>query len=269
LHKKISFYLITSIIAAFLFNSCEKTDNSVIDPVLTFPAIQSVTLSTYIVDESNINITATANVSSEEQIKNVTVKVKNPLNEQVGIFTLIDDGVSPDLTAGDGIYTGTISFNMPCRIVGSYGCEFVAENMSGLFSNSITTNFTVVNTHNQLPSVSNIIIPDSLQKPSSGLNVAFLQARASDPDGDCDIKQVMFKSQKPDGSYSNGGNPFFMYDDGDIPNHGDTVAADMKYSLLIAIDQNAQTGYYKFSFNAKDRSDSLSPTIIDSIKVYE
>lgn len=269
MHKKISLYLITSLIAAFLFNSCEKTDNSVIDPVLTFPAIQSAFVVPNTLDSSNINVIAVALVSSDEVIKNVTVKVKNPLNEQVGIYYLKDDGVLPDTTAGDGRYTGLISFNMPCRLLRTYGCEFVAENMSGLFSNSITTNFDVVNTNDHLPSLSDIIIPDSLQRPSSGLKVAFLQAKASDPDGNCDILRVMFKSQKPDGTYSNGGNPFFMYDDGDIPLHGDTVAADMKYSLLIAIDQNAQLGYYKFSFNAKDRSDSLSSTIIDSIYVYQ
>ena len=264
--KSLSIVAIIIVIAAF-FVSCEKTDNSIIDPTLTFPKIlgTSITPSTY--DTSDVNGIAWAKVTSEEQIQKVTVTVKNPLGTQVDVFELKDDGTSPDTAAGDGNYTGRITFSMSCRIVGSYQGGFLATNQSGLTSSVINTNFSVINSHSLKPTLSNLVAPDSVQRPVSGQFVIFLQIEANDPDGDCDIGSVYFNSFKPDSTPSSG-NPFFMYDDG-AQEHCDATPGDLKFSLCVIINNQAQLGNYTFKFNAKDRSGIVSDTLSHIIKVYQ
>ena len=265
--KSVSIITIIIVIAAF-FASCEKQDNSVIDPILTFPKIlgTAITPSTY--DTSDVNGIAWAKVTSDEPVQKVTVTVKNPLNEQVGVYELKDNGISFDTTAGDGNYVGRIIFSMPtCRLVGTYQGGFLATNQSGLTSSIINTNFSVTNSHSVKPVLSNLIAPDSIQRPSTGQTIIYLEIQANDPDGECDLASVYFNSFKPDSTPS-ANNPFFMYDDGS-QEHCDAAPGDLKYSLCIVIDNQAQTGFYTFKFNAKDRSDIISDTLSHIIKVYQ
>lgn len=250
--------------------SCEKKDDSVIDPTLSFPAIDSVYMSPTTFDTSAINAVVTALVRSDLPISSVTASIKDPDNLERQNVILKDDGVAPDPVAGDNQYTGTVSFVETCRLIGTYNAEFVAVNSSGLFSPLVTTTFQVTNTNNHPPFITNLIIPDSLQRPLLGTNVAFLQVMATDPEGQCDINQVFFHSFRPDGIPTHNGLPFFMFDDGN-PLNCDTIAGDSKYSLCIGIDSSAQLGYFKFVFNATDRHNpaDTSNTLIDSIYVHQ
>ncbi len=262
-------YSLVLILLGFLFASCEKEDSSIIDPIKNFPVLISASVNPAVFDTNTVHAVAIANVTSVDPVKAVTAVVTNPNNTNMGTFSLHDDGVAPDQSAGDNIYSGYIDFSMICRIIGIYKTEFRAETEAGLFSGTITQNIELIKTQNLNPLISDLIIPDSLQRPiGSELNVAFLQVKVTDPDGLCDIQKAYFNSFKPDGTPSSG-NPFDMYDDGNIQGHCDTTAGDGLYSLCIAIDSNAQLGYFKFIFNAKDRSDSTSNTLIDSIYVYQ
>ncbi|MGA2669516.1 MAG: choice-of-anchor X domain-containing protein [Ignavibacteria bacterium] len=266
-------YVLLIIFAGLLFSSCEKKDNSVIDPTLNFPNIISASINPSTVDSAVVHCTAYAHVTSADPIDNVTATVTSPApnNTQEGVFTLKDDGVAPDSVSGDGIFSGYVSYTMDCRLVGAHKVEFLAKNVSGLVSNNIIQFLNVINSHDQKPVLSDLIAPDSLQRPISGRNGAFLQVTASDPDGNCDVPfigGVFFNSYKPDSSGATG-NPFSMYDDGDQLNHCDQTAYDSKFSLCIAIDNTAQLGYYTFKFNARDRSNQLSDTLIHLIKVYQ
>lgn len=179
---------------------------------------------------------------------------------------------SINMTAGSGTaYNANINFSstvIQCLVTGKYSVEFLAENNSGLFSNLSTSDFTVVNTANVPPVVSGLHAPASIQVPVSGTNTAVLSILANDPDGNCDIKNVFFNSYRPDGTIT-GGSPFTMYDDGNIPVHGDTVAGDGRYSLIIGIPSSQTTfGYFKFQYQARDYSNLLSNQLIDSINVY-
>jgi len=267
--KSVSIVAIIIVIAAF-FVSCEKTDDSIIDPTLTFPKIlgTSITPSTY--DTSNVNGIAWAKVTSEELIQKVTVTIKNPQNTQVGVFELKDDGSAPDTTAGDGNYTGRITFSMSCRIVGSYQGSFLAQNVSGLTSGVINVPFSVINSSNHSPIISNlIIIPDSVHVNTQTFII--FEVTAIDPDGTCDINEVYYDGKKPDGSSLERRR---LYDDGScciIENtgvtSGDSTAGDNKFTrkLFGAPDQ---IGYYVYRLTAKDNSDSLSNVLSDSIYVY-
>ncbi len=268
--KYIKYFSLTKalcfIAIAALFASCEKENTSVIDPTLTFPKILGVLITPSIYDTSDINGIAWAEVTSEETVTSVTVTVKNPSNTEIGIFTLRDDGAVPDTIAGDGRYTGYITFSMTCRIVGQYKGEFIAKNVSGLTSSIISQNFSVINSNSIKPTVSNLVAPDSVQRPVAGQTPIFLEIQADDPDGLCDVENVFFNSFKPNGDPSLF-NPFTMYDDGS-QEHCDAIAGDGKYSLCVVIDNQAQLGYYNFRFNARDRSDLLSDTLSHLIKVY-
>jgi hypothetical protein len=261
-------YSLVLILLGFLFASCEKEDSSVIDPVKNFPIVISASVNPAVFDTNTVHAVAVANISSVDPVKNVIASVTDPNNISMGSFSLHDDGIAPDQSAGDNIYTGYIDFSMTCRLIGNYKTEFRAETEAGLFSGIVTQNIELTKSHNLNPIISDLIIPDSLQRPSGNeLNIAFLQIKVTDPDGLCDIQKSYFNSFKPDGSPSSG-NPFSMFDDGDIQGHCDSTAGDGKYSLCIAINSQANIGYYKFLFNAKDRSDSTSNTLTDSIYVY-
>lgn len=262
-------YFAPFILIIFLFQSCEKEDKSVIDPFLTFPRITAAFVNPTSVSSASINAIVSAVVVSQDGISSVTGKIFNPINAEVLTVQLKDDGVAPDTTAGDGRFTANITYSPSCVIVGSYKIELVAVGSGGTSSNVVNVTLNVFQSGNLPPAISNLIIPDSLQRPTgSNLNTAFLQIKAIDPNGQCDIKDVYFYSYRPDGTPTNNGNSFSMFDDGDIALHCDTTAGDTKYSLCVVINSTAQLGYFKFRFNAKDRSLDTTNYILDSINVY-
>ncbi|HMS64812.1 MAG TPA: hypothetical protein PKD83_06095 [Ignavibacteria bacterium] len=166
-------------------------------------------------------------------------------------------------------YSSVINIdNISCLIVGNYKVDYYAENASGLFSNQVSASFYVKNTQNVAPVVSNLIAPSTIQVPVSGVNSAVLSVFVNDTNGKCDINSVFFNSYRPDGTIT-GGSPFSMFDDGNIPLHGDTVASDGRYSLIIGIPSTQTTfGYFKFIYQARDNSGFLSNQLIDSINVF-
>lgn len=173
------------------------------------------------------------------------------------------------INSGSDLYSATININnIGCLIVGNYKTEYYAENASGLFSNQLTSSFYVKDTANLAPLVSNLFAPSSIQVPATGINSAVLSVLANDPNGYCDVKSVFFNSYRPNGTIT-GGSPFSMFDDGNIPLHGDTVAGDGRYSLIIGIPSNQTTfGYFKFIYQARDNSGILSNQLTDSINVF-
>jgi len=269
-------YLLVLILLGVLLASCEKDDPSIIDPVLNFPKILGVLVTPQVYDTSNINGIAWAQVSSVDPVQSVTATIKNPENTQIGVFELKDDGVAPDTAAGDGKYTCNFSFNMECRIVGSYRTEFIAVTTSSLQSGLNTQDFSVINSNNQKPVILSLIAPDSLQRPSGSTGDStrpvFIQVHVEDPDGNCDlpIDGSFFNSFLPNGNPSIS-NPFIMYDDGIVNESSrcDTTAKDGKYSLRIYIPFNASLGTYIWKFNARDNAENLSDTLIHLINVYQ
>jgi hypothetical protein len=268
--KYLSLIAIIIIIAA-LFTSCEKENTSVIDPILTFPTILGTMITPTVFDTSDINGIAWAEVTSEEAVTSVTVSVKNPLNTEIGIFSLKDDGTAPDIIAGDGRYTGYITFSMTCRIVGQYKGEFIAKNVSGLTSSLITENFNVINSNNQPPVISDlVIVPDSIQVNNQAFFI--FMVTAVDPDGSCDINQVYYDGFDPLGGTLT---RRILFDDGSccpVENtgvtSGDSTANDTKFTrkLFGAPDK---VGYYKYFIKAEDNSGASSNILSDSIYVYQ
>ncbi len=281
--RNYKFYLILLIFGGF-FSSCEKKDDSVIDPVLSFPSILSASVSPNTYDTISINGVVKATVTSILPVTSVSAIIKNPLNAVVATITLKDDGAAPDSVAGDGNFTGRMNFSLSCKLVGGYTVGIIATNNSGLSSNQFNVTFSLSSSFNNRPVLTNVVMPDSLRRPSGtgddSVIVSEIFAMPTDPDGLCDVESVFFYSFKPDGSISNQGNPIPLYDDGNEGLHCDAVAGDATFSVCIKIVNNPhdpfytgppQLGLYTFRFNAQDRGTPplLSDTLIKHIFVHQ
>ncbi len=252
--------------------SCEKDDPSVIDPTLHFPTISNQSLSPNVFDTIIVRSVAKVTVSSVDPLASVTVTVTDPANSQTE-FDLYDNGVAPDVTAGDGIYSGYIHYDLSsCWLVGDYKAEFLATTQTGLNSSVIIQNFRVNNSHSRNPVISNLIItPHDAVKGQ--ITPFIFKVNATDPDGPCDIAHVTYKGYYPDGQELQ--NHYDLLDDGScciIPPFssvsGDSVANDGIFTRLLAGAPDS-LGYYKYVFYAIDRNIvDTSNYLVDSIYVH-
>jgi hypothetical protein len=279
LNKKIQIrnlyiFFLTLFIGVF-FTSCEKKDDSIIDPSYKSPLLSNpykskdTVFTTSAAPVINLFSSVSVNPNDGGDIKSVTCKVFSPDGSLLATYAMQDNGNSPDSVAGDYRYSCTINItNISCLLVGQYSIQLIAENTAGLLSNQINSSFGVVMTDNKAPIVSSLYAPDSIAIPSSGLSLSTLSVFALDSNGYCDIRRVFFNSFRPDSSIT-GGSPFTMYDDGNIIEHGDTTARDGRFSLIIQIT-SAQTtiGWYTFKYQAEDNSGLLSNQLIGRIYIY-
>jgi len=253
-----------------LFTSCEKKDDSIIDPNLTFPNIISYYINPDNLNSDTVYCIAGATVQSEEAVSNVSVKFYSLNNTLLFTTILSDNGVYPDSIAGDGRYTGIMNYVFQCREVGNHVVEFIATNRSGLNSPPILTNVTVIRNPNNLPVVSNLIVVPESTRVNQDVFLIFM-VTATDTDGQCDIEKVFYTGFQPNG------NPLTLrklYDDGSCclidgtnATSGDTTANDTKFTRKLFGAPN-QTGYYRYFIRAVDRSGDTSNVLSDSIFVY-
>ncbi len=130
---------------------------------------------------------------------------------------------------------------------------------------------------NNPPAVSDPKVPDSLILPASasGAIDTLITVMVSDPQSLADIEEVYFYSLKPDSTFANNGNPFFMWDNGlpflgdpARPQYaGDKAAGDGIFSFTVVLFGDAQPGQYVFSFYAKDKVEQESVVIRDTVVV--
>ena len=240
--------------------SCEKEDSTIIDPVLNFPVLDSVSYSPTSFDTSRININLRAYVTSIDPIGSVNARIVNPDGITFSDVQLFWDGQS---------YYRNFDSILPCWLIGGYKIEFVATTVSGLNSSTIIGNFQVSNPNNDPPLISNLVIqPQSLQFGDSTFFIYMVTA--SDPDGECDIARVFYTGFSPSGSPLT---PRDLYDDGSccvLPpfstTSGDTTANDSKYTRKF-FGKPTESGYYRYYLRAVDRSGDSSNILADSIHV--
>ena len=266
--RNIKYYYLVLILSVF-FTSCEKTDNTVIDPTLTFPAITSAFVNPASINSITINTIAVAVITSDEQLSSVKATITDPTGADIMSVDLKDDGVAPDTTAGDKHFTGLINRTPDCRLVGNYRVTFLAQNMSGLSSNTLIVNFSVTNTNNHPPVISNLVAyPDSAHNGPINLG---LMVTATDPDGPCDIQRVFYTGVAPDGFILNQQD---LFDDGSCCNigqfapSGDTTANDGKYTrIFIGGTPTHGNGNYIYTIHAVDRSGDSSNVLSHTINI--
>jgi hypothetical protein len=268
---------------ALFAGGCEKKSSSLIDSTGSPPVLVQTSVSPTSINSDSINVgasrspddvlsisaivTAQINGAPDNPVTAVRFGVSNPdADLSISDGQLFDDGVAPDAKKGDGQYSAKIAFQIKRVEIGVFKISISAEGQNGFQSNTNIVPLTVYRGNN-VPVLSDLDAPDSV-KLGSQTQLLVLHVRASDPDGLSDVASVVFNSFKPDNSPS-GGNPFQMYDDGNVSSHGDEKAGDGIYSLIVTLPPTVQTGTYRFEFQAFDRSSAQSNIIVQRISVKQ
>lgn len=272
------FSTIFSVLLCAVLLSCEKYPSDSLDPKITPLALKNVIISPSVINTDTINIgperkpddvlpiriivAATRLSGSSAEVRYVLSKPEAGIRLSSGV--LRDDGIEPDLTANDSVFTAAVRFEITRSDVSTLQMEVWPEDRS----HNRGTGWLIpvrITRSNQAPLLSDLVAPDTMR--IEGQTKSFvLQVKATDPDGPADIRRVFFNSFRPDGTPSSG-NPFEMFDDGNANSSGDSRAGDGIYSLRVILPATATPGRYRFEFQAVDRSSAVSNTLIHFITV--
>jgi hypothetical protein len=259
---------------ALLLGSCEKKLSAIVESTGITPFLAQVTLSPSVVNSDSINVGSNRQSTDLLTISTILVarvqtNSPTPISVAYSITSpdslnivsrgvLLDDGQAPDQARGDGLFSAKASFQIRRVQFGTYSVQVNAESEDRYRSNTIFTPLAIFR-GNRPPVISDLAAPDTVKLGNQAQSL-LLTIQANDSDGLTDVARVLFNSYKPDGTAS-GGNPFLMYDDGLVA-HGDELAGDGIFSLLISLPSNTQLGTYRFEFQAFDRSNESSNIII-------
>ena len=278
--------LIAASTLAVLYSACEKKDTSVIDSLGSPPFIVAASLSPSIVNLDTIpqsiayvQLSVNARImhqNGSSGISQVSYSLSDETASQsLAVGQLFDNGTPPDLRAGDSVFTAQISLPVQSLPVGKYFCQIVAQSQHGYTSSTLLLPLIIGRQLNHPPILSNLQAPDTIIL--GGQSQQFkVMVKATDPDGQSDMAKVFFHSYKPDGTATNGGNPFLMYDDGsdkilfppDLTS-GDAVKGNSIYTLTVIVDTSNAKGSYRFEFLAQDRSNAFSQKLTKNILVLQ
>jgi len=176
--------------------------------------------------------------------------------------TLLDDGLSGDVTAGDGIYSITLSSGL-IKEASDHFLRFQAEDKSGNRSLAVVATIRGTVAQPEPPVISNLSAPDTVQIVPSQVVQVLITIDVSDPQGLSDIDFVRFRSFLPNGNEA-GDSPIGLADDGNTFSTGDEIAGDGTYSRIINLPPTALRGDFRFLFEARDKS-GLCSNIIEHI----
>ena len=199
----------------------------------------------------------TADRNGGQQISSVTLLINDPENTELATINLTDNGTLPDTTAGDGKYSAIVSIsNISCLLVGNYGLEYIAVNSTGLYSNLITSEIYVKNTANVPPVIAGTNLPDSIVRPLPGDSLLLtISVNVNDADGLCDLKEVTFVTERPNGVILPA-IPMFYNGNGEF----------LFSNYVLPSSDPSSFGYFKYTFTPKDRSNVSGNPVKDSIK---
>jgi hypothetical protein len=204
-------------------------------------------------------------IDGPDDIRVVQGDMVDPSGEHLFTVAMQDNGVAPDSSRGDGVYSARINLSVTRAMAGRYFPFVTASDGSGLQSNGVASSLLVFR-RNSPPTLSDLVAPDTLRIPAGGSASLFITVAASDSDGLADIKEVFFVS--PDGT-----SPqfhFILKDDGGEtqPASNDATAGDGVFSILLPLtDSPTIRGRYRFLFQARDGSGDTSATLLHNITV--
>lgn len=272
--KKVKKFLL--VLITVLTVSCEKENLNVTDINFSHPpVVRSVKIEP---ERINLDTILTGSEITPEDTLKIKFKVATVITDKDGqndIAETICQVINPyrkiTLTKinldkiNDSTFYGEPEFKIKRKESGNYYVKIFAIDKSNFSSNEIYFTLDLYR-GNRPPVISNLIAPDTVFLQTQTVLIK-ITIKATDPDGDNDIKTVQFNSYKPDGSPSSG-NPFKMYDDGNASGiSGDDKAGDGIYSIIVQLPPNSQRGKYRFEFQAIDRAGALSNIITHFIVV--
>lgn len=275
-------YLLLILLIILLLPACENDKFGAFDISLTVPFISQAKLAFYNIDSDTIklgnqfSLTDTITINNQisvhasdkdglNDLKNIKFIIYLPgTNTLVSQGYLYDNGQGADSIAGDGVFSGLISFKIPRVIVGNFIVELQAEDKSQLRSNLFLTSFRI-SRMGKAPVIFDLKAPENITLPISGEKVILMSVAAFDTNGYNDIKEVYFKSLDS----SDPTRKFFLLDNGNISTSGDSVANDGIFSILVKLPFNMTPKSYRFEFEAKDYTELLSNKILHTLTVTQ
>lgn len=248
------------------------------DSNLTSPFISNGILNIYMINSDTI--TVNGNISLDDTINISNKLIVDARHSQTQIFLvkyaiyslnhesllhegyLNDVGYDSDSIAGDGIYSSTISFQIPRVISGLFLVKIQAIDLNDSYSNELILSFNIIRSVSY-PTISNLIATDTVRLPVSGEIPIPLHISVSDSDGLADIKEVFFRNL----DFSDPTLKVFLFDNGNILDNGDSIAGDGIFSRIIKLKYDNTPKPNRLEFQAKDFSGMLSNKIIHTLYV--
>lgn len=200
--------------------------------------------------------------SNFSDIKDVYCNIISSANTQVNStpVKLLDNGniANGDDAAKDGSYANKFPMSS-LYPVGTYTIKYFVTDNAEIGKQVAICTFKYDNGQNNVAPVisDDIIEPDTVAVVDSALILTSI--KATDANGLADISKVYFTVYRPDGTTNGVQNE--MFDDGNETLHGDQIAGDGIYSLIIKVTSANAKGTYNFEFRAKDRGNKLSNII--------
>ena len=271
------FFVVLACLASL--QGCDKLTTGVIDPKSSPPFASagrvtpdSVKLTTLPLANGLLQVTLDARVrvailpgaSGSIGSVNATLFATNAIDPFLSV-PLLDNGAAPDSNAGDGVFSVTIRFGVLKSATGRYRMQFSATTPDGLVSNVLELPVYMVR-NNAPPVLSNLQAPDTVTVPVGGGTNILISVKATDADGQSDIKEVFFKSL-------DSSDPTFKYlllDDGggSSGQSGDAVAGDSVYTIVISLfDSPTVRKTYRFAFQASDAFGDTSATLLHRMTI--
>lgn len=259
--KRIIQFLLLAV-SALAFYSCDSIPDEIVDPDIPHYDLKGIT-APFNVKRTEQDSSLVVNVEFASAVSydvwfRISFENGNPVSQLIRMADNGDVNKFGDIKANDKIFSGK-TFMSSTLSSGRYLAEFFITGEEGLAQKLAVHKFSYDNgSSNLAPVISDLIAPDTLvvQSPKS---VFLVTLNVSDPNGYLDVESVYFVSTRPDGTSS--GNKIFLFDDGNLNEHGDSTAFDGKYSRLLEITPSDKKGLYRFDFQARDRGFKVSNTI--------
>jgi len=193
-------------------------------------------------------------------VEAVFIDIDNPLSIwSPDSVPLYDDGTHGDVASDDGTFSLLMSPPPDSALTGVYSFNFKAvDDLQAV--GELATEIEIIG--NYPPTLSDLQAPDTLQRTNDTTDTWLASVLVEDDQGLSGIDKAWFYVIKPDGSP---GSTFDLYDDG---THGDSTAADGRYSLeMQKPNLSNQTGDYRFIFKARDIYEAVSDSLLHYIHV--
>jgi hypothetical protein len=260
------------IIPLFIWG-CGKNYDNVIDPGTANFQVKNVSSDTaFVFAPGDSVITVWISLNSSANIASVFCNIDDPDNNTLNNspVLLYDDGnltLHGDITAGDTTYSNKFPFSQS-YMNGKYSVKYYIVDKNNITTLAAVHSFTYNNeTADFAPVISNLVAPDTVTLDPTQITPIPLTIKVADANGLNDISIVFFNSYLPNGNPSST-NPFIMYDDGNLAQHGDAVANDGVYSLVVRLpNTGVALGTYRWEFQARDREGKTSSIITHNIVI--
>ncbi|MFQ6115839.1 MAG: choice-of-anchor X domain-containing protein, partial [bacterium] len=207
-----------------------NTSNTLEDTILVLsgtenlpPEIVNVEVPKTVAVDSTFNFSVTVEVTDPEGLSDIQKVMyqffppahPSPTKED----TLVDNGQSGDVTAGDGIYSTTLSSGL-FKEASDHFIRFQAEDKAGDKSSAEVATIQGIFIRPRAPVISNLAAPDTVKKDPIQVVKILMTVDVTDPQGLSDIDYVQFRSFLPNGQEARD-SPFQMADDGNTQATGD------------------------------------------------